>query len=227
MSHYDLTEWADFVRGIGGETKRRQMEQHLASGCRTCGGNARIMRGFVDLAASEASYEVPRYAEHSVKALFLLRRPERIRLLPRLAARLVLNDAAAEPVGGVRSLERFSHQALYEAGQFALDLRLDREYGATTVVMVGQITDRSAPTRELSNVPVLLMSGGEILNKTSSNQFGEFHLEYHPKGRLTLCAAVGNGMRIEVPLHGLASDRPNRRALSLQKRFGKRKVEKG
>jgi len=223
MSHYDVTEWADFVRGIGGAAERRQMERHLASGCRTCGGRARVMRGCLELAASEASYELPRYAEQSVKAMFLLRRPEKIRLLPRLTARLVLSDAVAEPVGGVRSLERFSHQALYEAGPFAVDLRLDQEYGATTIVLVGQITDRSAPTRKLTNVPVLLMSGGEILNQTSSNQFGEFHLEYQPKGRLTLCAAVGNGKRIEVPLHGLASDRPSRRALSLTKPFGKRR----
>src|SRR5712691_5513304 len=221
MSHYDLTQWADFVRGIGGEAERRQMEQHLASGCRTCGGNARLMGSLRNLATSEASYEAPRYAEQSVKAMFLLRRPERVRLLPRLAAKLVFSDAVAGPVGGVRSLERFSHQALYEAGDFALDLRLDQEYGATTVVLVGQITDRSEPMRKLTNLPVLLMSDGEILVRASSNQFGEFHLEYEPRGRLRLCAAVGNGKRIEVPLHGLASDRPNRRALSL-KPFGKR-----
>ena len=222
MSHYDLTQWADFVRGIGGEAERRQMEQHLASGCRTCGGNARLMGSLRNLATSEASYEAPRYAEQSVKAMFLLRQPERVRLLPRLAAKLVFSDAVAGPGGGVRSLERFSHQALYEAGEFALDLRLDQEYGATTVVLVGQITDRSEPTRKLTNLPVLLMSDGEILVRASSNQFGEFHLEYEPRGRLRLCAAVGNGKRIEVPLHGLASNRPNRRALSL-KPFGKRR----
>jgi|RhiMetdeSRZDD1v2_1073273.scaffolds.fasta_scaffold56465_2 hypothetical protein len=223
MSHYDITEWADFVRGLGGVAERRRMEQHLASGCRTCGERARVMRGCLELAAAEASYELPRYAEQSAKVMFLARRPEKIRLLPRLAARLVLSDAVAEPVGGVRSLERFSHQALYEAGQFAVDLRLDQEYGATTVVLVGQITDRSAPARKLPNVPVLLVSDGEILNQTSSNQFGEFHLEYQPKGRLTLCAAVGNGKCIEVPLHGLASDRPSRRALSIGKPFGNRR----
>jgi len=80
---------------------------------------------------------------------------------------------------------------LYEAGDFALDLRLDQEYGTTTVVLVGQISDRSQPTRKLTNLPVLLMSGGEILTRASSNQFGEFHLEYEPRGRLRLCAAVG------------------------------------
>jgi hypothetical protein len=181
------------------------------------------MERFRNLAASEASNEVPRYAEQSVKAMFLLRRPEKIRLLPRLAARLVFSDAVARPGGGVRSLERFSHQALYEAGDFALDLRLDQEYGTTTVVLVGQISDRSQPTRKLTNLPVFLMSGGEILTRASSNQFGEFHLEYEPRGRLTLCAAVGNGKRIEVPLHGLASDRPNRKAWSLLKPLGKRR----
>ena len=223
MSHYGLTAWADFVRGFGDAAERRRMEQHLASGCKTCGERARVMNGCLDLAASEASYELPRYAEQSVKALFLLRRPEKIRLLPRLAARLVLSDAVAGPVGGVRSLERFSHQALYEAGRFAVDLRLDQEYGTNTVVLVGQISDRSTPTRRVTNVPVLLMSGGEILNKTRSNQFGEFHLEYQPRGRLRLCAAVGDGKRIEVPLHEFASNRPNRRALSLRKPSGKRR----
>jgi hypothetical protein len=181
------------------------------------------MERFRNLAASEASNEVPRYAEQSVRAMFLLKWPEKVRLLPRLAAKLVFSDATVLPAGGVRSLERLCHQALYEAGSFALDLRLDQEYGAATIVLVGQITDRSEPSRKLTNLPVLLMSGGEILARASSNQFGEFQLEYEPRRRLTLCAAVGNGNRIEVPLHGLASDRPNLKAFSLLKPFGKRR----
>lgn len=223
MSHYDVSEWADFVRGIGREKKRREMGMHLTSGCGGCGESARVMKGFFDLAASEAAHEVPRYAEQSVKAMFLLRRPEKIPRLPRLAARLVLSDALAGPMAGMRSLERFSHQALYEAGQFAVDLRLDQEYGTKTVVLVGQISDRSAPTRRLTNVPVLLMAGREILNTTRSNQFGEFHLEYQPRARLRLCAAVGDGKRIELPLHGLASERQDPRASSGRKPSAKRR----
>lgn len=135
----------------------------------------------------------------------------------------MLSDAQAGPMAGMRSLERFSHQALYEAGQFAVDLRLDQEYGTKTVVLVGQISDRSAPTRRLTNVPVLLMAGREILNTTRSNQFGEFHLEYQPRARLRLCAAVGDGKRIELPLHGLASERQDRRASSGRKPSAKRR----
>lgn len=222
MSHYEITRWVDFVRGIGDEDSRRTMGQHLASGCRSCGRDAELARSLQVLAAADASSEVPGHAEQAVKAMFVLRQPDRLRLLSRIAARLVFSEAGAASAAGVRSLERLSHQALYEAGDFSLDVRLDQE-GAARMVLVGQITDRVEPTHQLSNLPVVLMCGREVVAQASSNQFGEFQLECEPRPRLTLCAAVGNGKRIEVPLPGLAGGRSVRGSgSSLRKQSRKR-----
>ncbi len=99
-------------------------------------------------------------------------------------------------------MQRLSHQALYRAGDFSLDLRLEHEYGSRHVSLVGQLANPKQPLEKVANVPVILTSGKEILARAITNRFGEFQMEYEPKNRMRLYAAVAadGGKRIEVPL---------------------------
>jgi hypothetical protein len=201
-AHLTFEEWLDFVRGLAREGERRKAEAHLSLPCRRCRETVSFLERVAATAARAAEAVVPAPVESSARALFLLHRPERIGLLPRLLATLVQASHLQPAPAGVRGLRQFSHQALYEAGDYALDVRLDHQAPARHVSLTGQISDRRQPSRRFGDTPVVVLSGGKVVAHAQSNPFGEFEVEYEPQARLRLCVAVSEG-RIEVPLQGL------------------------
>lgn len=96
------------------------------------------------------------------------------------------------------------HRAMYEAGDYCVDLRMERERGADAVVLVGQIANRTQPDERVSGVPVILMSGKEVVGRTVSKGSGEFHIQCQANKSLRLCVPLQQaGKRIEVPLKNL------------------------
>src|SRR5713101_2619770 len=175
MKHFELAEWTDFVRGLVEKSARLPMEHHLASGCRKCRHTADLLRKLVTAARNDSQVQVPDYALRCARAIFLLQQPEKVQILPRIPARL-LYDSFREPLpAGVRTQQRLSRQALYQAGDYSLDLRLENERGSPRVALVGQIKNRKEPSKHLGDVPVLLVSGRKLLARTMSNSLGEFH----------------------------------------------------
>ncbi len=207
MKHFDISEWTDYARGLISDANRAAMEEHLASGCRRCERTADLLRKLVATAAAEARYDVPQYAIHCARAIYALQQPEKVHILPRIVARLIY-DSFREPLPeGVRTRHRLSRQAMYQAGDFCLDLRLEHERGSTRVTLIGQIENRAEPSRRMASVPVLLVAGKEILARAVSNQFGEFQMEYEPRRNMRLYVPVnGDSRRIEVSLNELLGD---------------------
>src|SRR5712691_2049142 len=178
MKHFEFAEWTDFVRGLVEESARVAMEGHLASGCRKCRHTADLLRKAAVAARSDSRVQVPEYAVRFARAIFILQLPEKVRLLPRAPARL-LYDCFREPLpAGVRTQQRLSRHALYQAGDYSLDLRLENERGSSRLALVGQIENCNHPEKRVSNVPVLLVSGKQILAQVVSNSLGEFQMEY-------------------------------------------------
>ncbi len=209
MRHFIASQWADLVRGVASERDRIAMEYHLSSGCESCLRIVNLLRNVKDVAEAEAKYNVPEYAVRTAKEIFALQRPERVYILPNVVARLIY-DSFQEPLpAGVRSHCRLTRQALYEAGSYSLDLRLEHEQGAAAVTLVGQIADRAGPDKAMANLPVLLVSGRKIVANTLSNPLGEFQFEYHPARHLRLYIETESARnRIEVPLNQLDAKVP-------------------
>ena len=218
--HYEITDWLDFVHGLVGDEIRGRMEAH-ASECRRCAETVRWLQRLVEAAVAEAEYYVPEHAVQLARAVYALQRPERVEVLPKvirppqkervpgaaLLARLVFDSFREPLVTGVRSHHRIARQAMYEAGDYSVDLRMEQERGARTVVLVGQIANREKPEERLAEIPVLLMSGDELVGEAKSNEFGEFQMEYAPRQPLSLYVPVdGAGQEIEVRLKELAGD---------------------
>src|SRR2546427_5319232 len=142
MNHFDISKWADFVRGLIEESAQVAMERHLASGCRKCRHTPDLLRKLVTAARNDSQVRVPDYAPRCARAIFLLQQPEKIQILPRIPARL-LYDSFREPLpAGLRTQQRLSRQTLYQAGDYSLDLRLENERGSSRVALVGQIEKR-------------------------------------------------------------------------------------
>ena len=180
------------------------MGAHLASGCRRCRATLDLVQRVVVSTRDELSYEPPANVVRCAKALSALQqsRPS----VARLVARLVY-DSFRDPLpAGMRAEDRVSHHALYEAGDFFLDLRLEQEKESPFVTLVGQLTNRTDPDSSLAGAPVLLMARKDIIAHAVYNRFGEFQMDYPPARHRRLCVALAPpGKRIEVSLNRLTA----------------------
>ncbi len=208
MKHFDIDKWTDFIRGLVEDSARVAMERHLASGCRKCRHTADLLHKLVTATRNDSQVRVPDYALRCARAIFFLQQPEKVQILPRIPARL-LYDSFREPLpAGVRTQQRLSRQALYQAEHYWLDLRLENESGTSRVTLVGQIQNGKQPGKRLGGVPILLVSGKQILGRAVSNSLGEFQMEYAPAKRLRLYVPMRwAGKRIKLPLNYYAGER--------------------
>lgn len=194
MNHYDITEWADFVRGLAAPAVAASMRRHLDEGCDTCAATARRLELVTRSAEADRAYEPPVQLVRFAQAAFSLRRPERVLALPGLAARLVFNSLDAALAAGVRGpVEEITRQTLYEAGDFAVHLRFEQPSGASRVSLTGQIANRRVPNPPMAHVPVLLTRGRTVVARSLSNEFGEFQVDYEPHAALRLHIPVSDG----------------------------------
>jgi hypothetical protein len=193
------------------------MAEHAAE-CRQCAETVGWLRRLVAAAVAEAEYYVPEHSVHMARAMYALQRPEKVHVLPRVLAQLVFDSFREPAVAGVRSQQQITRQALYEAGEYSVDLRMEQERAARSVMLVGQIANRVRPKKSVADVPVLLMSGQEVVGRAKSNEFGEFQMEYAPRQPLSLYVPVeGAGQEIQVPLKDLAGDTKTRGRKSAKK----------
>jgi hypothetical protein len=198
--HFDITEWADYVRNVAPAEQHEQMLAHL-HGCSKCEKVQSLLSRFAGICLREAKLEIPRLAEQQVKALVGLARAPRRSTLARLLGSLVydsLNDP--QPVG-VRGTHQINRQVMFNAGDYSVDLRFEHEKGSASVVLVGQIANQKAPEENLANLPVILVAGNRELTRSISNTFGEFQLEYVPESDLRLLVPLETrGQELEVVL---------------------------
>jgi hypothetical protein len=202
MKHFDNWQWADFVRGLGDTPTRSTMQSHL-SGCGSCQKTADRLRAVAVEARADAEYAPPAPVLRTAQAIFAMNRPEKKVSLVRLVAQLVY-DSAREPLAaGLRSQDRLSRRALYEAGDYHVDLQLEREPASGLITLVGQLAARRQAT-SITDVPVWLMERDSLVENTTCNAFGEFQLEYEPRRNLRLFLPLREaGKRMEIALDHL------------------------
>lgn len=199
--HFDITEWADYARDLAPAEKHREMQAHLEAGCSRCERIQQLFSKFALVAARERALEVPRYAEHSVKALFTLGREPRRSVLQRLWATLTYDSANDLQPAGIRGTHQISRQVLFHAGDYSVDLRFEHEKGSASMVLVGQIANQRTPELLMSNLPVILLAGEREVSRSISNSFGEFQMEYVPDSDLRLLVPLeSTGQELEVVL---------------------------
>jgi hypothetical protein len=208
MSHYDIIYWTDYVRGLVRGQEHSDMTRHLAE-CNRCRLTHTLLATVAVRMQADMQYQVPADAVRNARALFSASaRPVRS-VLQKLAGKLVFESLAQPQLAGVRSAAvRGTRHALYEAGEYSVDVRVESEQGSGRMNMVGQLAVRSQAPNTLDQVPVRLMSGRQLVAEAVSNQFGEFQLNYEPKRQLKLHIPLQNrGERIELQLGSLVPKR--------------------
>ncbi|MCU1382503.1 MAG: hypothetical protein JWL71_1200 [Acidobacteria bacterium] len=206
MSHFDITDWTDFGRGCAAEVDRAAMQAHLGTGCRRCRALVDMVRRIVATARPGALQEPPPDIVRCAKALSALQRP---RSTTGWRVGRLIFDSFREPLpAGVRAEDRGSRHAVFEAGDFLIDLRLEQEPGVVT--LVGQLTNRVNPGTVLTAAPVLVMARHDVVAHAVYNRFGEFQMDYPPARDLRLCLAPPD-QRIEVSLNMFAGSAPGKK----------------
>jgi len=207
MGHYDIGEWSDLVRGLLPEPRRNELDSHLAGGCGDCRELFGFLRQISESAQREAMYESSSSAL-SAAAVGVFRGEAQAPMHERVVAALetligtLTFDSAMElHPAGARGSRSSSRQLMYKAGDYFIDLRLDRERDSMKVILVGQVANQKDPLLQLARLPVSVMAGKKIVSETASNEFGEFSLEFLPRQNLRLCVQVTQaGFQLEVPL---------------------------
>ena len=183
--HLDTWKWVDYVRGVGEEAGRSAMEAHLSSGCRRCQTIVRTLRSVATAAGVETDYEPPEGVIRRAQAIFPPHRPE-MSVLAKL-----IYDSFREPLpAGMRAQGRLARHALYEAGDFFVDLQLEHEASSGTVMLVGQVSDREHPRINTTSLPILLMARKGLVTSAMCNRLGEFEMAFRP----------ARDLRLHVPL---------------------------
>ena len=98
-------------------------------------------------------------------------------------ARLVLDDVLPLPTG-LRATSREDRHLLFEAAEWAIDLRLQRRDEALSIT--GQLANAMAPTRGCVGVAILARSPEAVIGRGLTGPLGEFTITCADVSPLTL-----------------------------------------
>jgi hypothetical protein len=188
--HFTEEEWADFARRQVGSEQQARLERHLLGGCEQCVETLGIWAAVADWAGQEGSYQPPDEVVSQAKGHFHRHRPKG--LLERAARRVSLVfDTFRQPLpAGVRTAGSSPRQLLYKAGRYLVRLQIEPEGTSDRLLIVGQVVDEEHPQSALQDLPALLMSGDETVDRTVTNTLGEFQLESDPSESLRLSVSI-------------------------------------
>ena len=197
MKHFGEAQWADFVRNLISEKERTAMQQHIDDGCQKCSDTLRIWQSVSSIAGAENSLVPPEDTVRVVKSQFAAVQP-----VASSGVRLVFDSMLQPMTAGIRGAVA-ARQFLYETDEYYIDLRLEPRTAAEPACLVGQVLNRTGADRGAQGVAICLQEGKQPLAQTSTNEFGEFQLEFEAGKRLNVSISCSQTPEIIFPLYGV------------------------
>src|ERR1700694_3946463 len=130
ICHFDVAEWADYVRNLVPPPQNRDMQVHLQQGCLQCNTAQEWLASFAGACARLSAYNVPDHIGVSVTAPVSARRPCPVSALKRVWATLQYDSLTDPHPAGARSGRQSCRHLLFQAGDYSIDVRFEREKGA-------------------------------------------------------------------------------------------------
>jgi hypothetical protein len=173
-----------------------------------------MYRNIASTAREERQWDPPAEVLNRATEIFTIPKRRVEPLTRRLLPRLVFDSFRQPLPAGVRASNSLTRHVLYRAGDFFIDLRIDREHGAPRASIVGQVAPRTAAKAAAAAKPVsvLLLDRRCIVAQPPVNAFGEFHFDYdaHAKVRLRILLGEKAGLDLSLSrLLGTASNHEN------------------
>lgn len=209
MKHYGIVQWVEFARGVAPAGEAGSMREHLATGCPECQSIANFCDKLSRICRGISPAPVPEAAVQRARSIFLTRFPRPARRSFRIPIEVIFDSFLVPSPAGLRASWQVGWQALYQAGECSLDLRVEPELHTCRAAIIGQVSNHQAPESEMVDLPVCLKSGKVVVAETRSNRFGEFQMEYEQQKRLQLYVYLDGGARcIQVPLKRFVAETP-------------------
>jgi hypothetical protein len=178
------------------------MQKHIEDGCSKCEAALKSWQNVFRIAQAEGGFSPPENAVRIAKAQFAavasVRQGRPVRLV---------FDSNLQPVtAGVRG-SISARQLLYETDELYIDLRLEpqREANRDRVCLVGQILDRTSETRAAQGLKVRLLQGQQAVSDTTTNQHGEFQLEFDAGANMCLSIGHEQDRMVVLPIYNVHS----------------------
>jgi hypothetical protein len=196
-------EWLDYARHLGDGARRSELASHLETGCARCAKTLGLWLSAASVAGRDASYAPPDALIRQMRGEFALQRPD---LSDALTASLVF-DSFLQALPGVRSASTGPRQLLYRAGRYVIRLRAEDEPESGRVSLVGQVVDEEHPGAFLPDLTVMVFDGKQSIERTLTNNLGEFAFDGAPAGSLRLAIGVAQRGFLTVALPVARTDR--------------------
>ena len=206
MKHFSAEQWVDFIREMVPANQGSAMEQHLRRGCNECLHASSVWWKVREVAAREAAYTPPESAVRVVRSLQVARRPLPVPTLSTLLAELIWDSRREFVVAGVRTLSASPQQMLYQAGEFAIDMRLEPISGSSRFAVIGQILNSVRPGDKAADIPVTVEAEGCAVGATRTNDHGEFRVEFTGGSHISIRVVLGSETNILIPVGAVGAD---------------------
>ena len=201
MKHFNEEAWSDFARNVVPEETRMEMQQHIESGCRECAATVKVWQDLFAVTCAEGAFMPPHDAVRIVKSQF-----ESPALRPSNGFRLVFDSALQPVTAGIRGAVAAT-QFLFESDDYFIDLRLEPRRAQDQNCLIGQVLKRSGRERKIDGLEVRLEArlkeGPSVLAHSSTNQLGEFELEFSITEQIYLVIMQEGSGEITLPLYGV------------------------
>jgi hypothetical protein len=208
MKRHDITDWADFVRGVAEAGDARSMSEVLAAAPAADRRDEELLRRVARVGLRDSRDQVPAGALRVVKALGSLRRT---RTAARRLPFRVLFDSFGQPaVAGVRGSQPSDRHVVVEAGDLVVDVRFEpgepsRLGGASGAAVTGQVMRRDG-SEPVADASVVVLAGDRAVGASLTGAGGEFQADGLPDGPLDLWVGVGDDQSIDFPLSTTSVD---------------------
>lgn len=177
------------------------MQQHIDDGCQKCSDTLRIWQSVSSITGRERAFAPPDDTVRVVKNQFAAIQPA-----VSSSVRLVFDSMLQPLTAGTRGSIP-ARQFLYETDEYYIDLRLEPRVEADRACLIGQVLNRAGADRNAPGLAVRLREGTQPIAHTSTNEFGEFQLEFAAGNSINLSISGGATHEVILPLYGISVTR--------------------
>jgi hypothetical protein len=191
MNHLDPGQLVDLARSLVADDEAAALHEHLEE-CTRCRAALDRLSLVVHAAARDSA--IPAATLREVEALAdAWAAPA----AGAIGGRLVFDNVIEPRELGVRGGVSPDRHLLFEADQWAIDLRLVRSERALSIT--GQLANAAAPTRGCTGVAVLAWSTDGVVGRGLTGSFGEFTIACPDVAPLTLEIRSSPAITIGIP----------------------------
>jgi hypothetical protein len=162
-------------------------------------------QGLAELMRRDGGFEPPADVLRVVKSWQMSRLGE-----SRVPAILAFDSLRTAVIPGIRSIATGPRQLLYRAGSMCIDLRIEPVPSRPTIMVVGQVMDSRQSAPGAQAFPVWLARDRQFLQRSLTNESGEFQFEVESTDAVDLCIGHGPDREIRISLE-LTDRQPDKR----------------